>query len=56
MFKRFLEGFISIVPFFYRNNPKASYYPEDIYVNDWRIIGNLLKNVARKAENKSYRK
>jgi hypothetical protein len=55
MFKKFLEGFVSIVPFFYRNNLGIRCYPEDIYVNDWKIIGNLLRNIARKTENNSYR-
>lgn len=47
MFKQFLNGFISLFPFFYRNNSKIKYYPEYIYVNDWKIIGNLLGTKAR---------
>ncbi|MDR2077565.1 MAG: hypothetical protein LBP39_01205 [Rickettsiales bacterium] len=55
MFSKFLEGFASIVPFFYRSNPSIRYYPEDIYVNDWRIVGNLLRKAAREAGKRNSR-
>lgn len=47
MFIRFLNGFISIFPFFYTNNYEIKHYPDDIYVNDWKNIGTLLGNIIR---------
>ena len=47
MFKRFLNGIVSVFPFFYRNNYDMKHYPNDIYVNDWKNIGNILGNIAR---------
>ena len=47
MLKKFLSGFASIFPFFYRNNNDIKHYPDDIFVNDWKVIGNILGNIAR---------
>ena len=47
MFKRFLNGFISVFPFFYVNNYEIKHYPDDIFINDWKNIGTLLGNIAR---------
>ena len=49
MFKRFLNGFITVFPFFYKENNDIKHYPDDIFVNDWKIIGNLIAvNVRNK--------
>lgn len=47
MFKRFLNGFITIFPFYYKNNNNIKHYPDDIFVNDWKIIGNLIYTNVR---------
>ena len=47
MFKRFLNGFITVIPFFYKENNDVKYYPDDIFVNDWKIIGNLIATNVR---------
>lgn len=48
MFKKFLNGFVTVFPFFYKNNYEIKHYPDDIYINDWKNIGTLLGNIVRK--------
>lgn len=48
MLDKFLNGFISLIPFFYKNNTEIKYYPDDIYVNDWKKIGNIMTNIIKK--------
>ena len=50
MLKRFFEGFITIFPFIYTDEKLIRYFPEDIYKNDWKNIGNDLKTILRKNE------
>lgn len=45
MFKKFLDGCCSVLPFFYVYNYDIKHYPDYTYVNDWKIIGNLLRAV-----------
>ena len=47
MLRKFLSGCIGVFPFFYRNNYDMKHYPDDIYVNDWKNIGNIIGNIAR---------
>lgn len=47
MLNGFLNGIISIFPFFYVNNYEIKHYPDSIYVNDWKNIGTLLGNITR---------
>lgn len=53
MFYKFLKGFISIFPFYYKYNSDIKYYPEEIYVNDWKIVGNILANTIRNKINEA---
>ncbi len=53
MFIRFLEGFITVFPFVSINEKLISYFPHEIYKNDWKIIGNTLKTILR--NNKEHR-
>lgn len=46
MFKRFLQGFCSVLPFFYVYNYEIKHYPDYTFVNDWKIVGNLIKNIV----------
>ena len=46
MFKSFLDGFITCIPFISINK----YYPQSLYRNDWRTIGNDLKKILRKCK------
>ena len=50
MFKKFLNGVISVIPFFYKRNVEIKFFPEDIYVNDWKIIGNIMSGIIRKKQ------
>jgi hypothetical protein len=52
MLKRFLSGFISIMPFITRNKKSVNYFPDEIYKNDWKIIGNDLLKILRNLEKK----
>lgn len=47
MFKKFLNGFITVIPFFYKENNDMKHYPDDVFVNDWKIIGNLIATNVR---------
>ncbi|MDR2760365.1 MAG: hypothetical protein LBB09_00775 [Rickettsiales bacterium] len=47
MLEKFLSGFVTCIPFFYRNNNEAKYYPDDIFVNDWKIIGKIIVDWTR---------
>ncbi len=55
MIKKILNGFVSVLPFFYTNNYDIKHYPDDIYVNDWKnigtILGNITRNKVKEAEN-----
>jgi hypothetical protein len=50
MFKRFLAGFISVLPFVYLTNENIKNYPKDVFVNDWRVIGGLIRKIISKKE------
>lgn len=50
MFKVFLEGFCSVLPFFYVYNYEIKHYPDYTFVSDWKILGNLIKNVVNNKE------
>ena len=52
MLKRFLSGFISIMPFIVKNKKNVNYFPDEIYKNDWKNIGNDLLTVLKKLEKK----
>lgn len=47
MFSRFLKGISTLFPFFYIENQEMKYFPEDIYVNDWKMIGNNINNIIK---------
>ncbi|MDR0572333.1 MAG: hypothetical protein LBG48_05770 [Rickettsiales bacterium] len=48
MFNRFLNGLITFIPFFYKNNVDVRHYPDDIYVSDWKVIGRMIVEKAKK--------
>lgn len=52
MLKRFLSGFISIMPFLVKNKKGVNYFPDEIYKNDWKSVSNdlliVLKNLEKK--------
>jgi hypothetical protein len=50
MFEKFLNGFITFIPFYYRNNNDIKCYPDDIFVNDWKIIGRIITQSVRKSK------
>ncbi|GMO56516.1 MAG: hypothetical protein Ta2D_01560 [Rickettsiales bacterium] len=50
MFKRFLAGFISIIPFVYLWDENIKNFPKDAFCNDWRVVGGLLKKCLKKGE------
>ena len=50
MFKKFLNGIVSVMPFYYKKNIEIKFFPEDIYVNDWKIIGNIISGILRKQQ------
>lgn len=47
MFRRFLSGFISCFPFVSLSEDNIKYFPEDIYRNDWRTIGNDIRKIIK---------
>lgn len=47
MFKRFLEGFITVFPFICIDEKLISYFPDEIYRNDWKNVGNIFKLILR---------
>jgi hypothetical protein len=51
MFDRFLNGFITFIPFFYKNNTEILHYPDDVYVNDWKVIGRMIAEKIKKSRN-----
>ena len=38
------------MPFYYKKNTEIKFFPEDIYVNDWKIIGNIISGILRKQQ------
>jgi hypothetical protein len=51
MFEKFLNGFITFLPFYYRSNNEVKFYPDDIYVNDWKMIGRVIIQGIKKSKN-----
>jgi len=47
MLKRFFSGFITFFPFICLSDKPIRYFPEEIYKNDWRNIGNALRKILR---------
>lgn len=47
MFRRFLSGFISCFPFVSMSDKDIRYFPEEIYRNDWKTIGNDIRNIIK---------
>lgn len=45
MFARFLSGMFSCFPFSCISHKDIKYFPRDIYKNDWKAVGDDLKNV-----------
>jgi hypothetical protein len=51
MFEKFINGFVTFVPFYYRNNGDVKFYPDDIYVNDWKVVGSIIAQKIVKSIN-----
>ncbi len=47
MFRRFLSGLISCFPFVSMSDKDIRYFPEEIYRNDWKTIGNDIRNIIK---------
>jgi len=46
MFKRFLSGFMTCFPFICLSDKDIKYFPEEIYKNDWKSIGNDIRKIV----------
>lgn len=53
MFRKFLEGFISCLPFISMSENILKYYSIDLYKNEWNVVGNLLN---KKLKNELFNK
>ena len=47
MFRRFLSGLISCTTFVSMLDKDIRYFPEEIYRNDWKTIGNDIRNIIK---------
>ena len=51
MFRRFLSGFITCFPFVCLSSKNIKYFPEEIYKNDWKIIGSDIRRIIKSNTN-----
>jgi len=47
MFKRFLSGFITFLPFVCLSDKPIRYFPEELYRNDWKSLGYNLRKILK---------
>lgn len=48
MFRRFLSGFASCFPFISFSSRDIKFFPEEIYRNDWKVVGSSIRKIIKK--------
>jgi hypothetical protein len=53
MFKRFLSGFITFLPFVCLSDKPIRYFPKELFRNDWKSLGYNMRKLIKTQLNKT---
>ena len=53
MIKRFFSGFVTMFPFISLGKRSIMFFPEEVFKNDWRVIGNDIGRILRQKINQN---